>query len=155
MVGAAVSGLLVADVGAHRRVDPLLEDHYVAGAGRSRVDQQVAEAEIVRADRADRPPRRRPAAVSTSRSALRVLFAAAPSRRARRRQPDQGADDHGSGAVAGPAARAEPLDADPYLCSIRPGSDLADPSVATKTALRTLARRHEALSAEISEADMG
>jgi hypothetical protein len=41
------------------------------------------------------------------------------------------------------------------LCLIRPGSDLADRSVATKTALRTLARRHDVLSAEISEADMG
>jgi len=41
-----------------------------------------------------------------------------------------------------------------HTCArFRPGSDLTDPSVATKTALRTLARRHEALSVEISEAD--
>jgi transposase len=41
-----------------------------------------------------------------------------------------------------------------HTCArFRPGPDLADPSTATKTALRTLARRYEALSAEIAEAD--
>ncbi len=36
---------------------------------------------------------------------------------------------------------------------LRPGSDLDDPLQATKTALRRIARRHEHLSLEISEAD--
>ena len=36
---------------------------------------------------------------------------------------------------------------------LRPGHQLSDPAQATKTALRRLARRHQQLSAEISEAD--
>lgn len=36
---------------------------------------------------------------------------------------------------------------------LRPGDQLSDPAQATKTALRRLARRHQQLSAEISEAD--
>lgn len=37
---------------------------------------------------------------------------------------------------------------------LRPGHDLTDPAQATKTALRRLARRHQHLSAEITEADV-
>ena len=36
---------------------------------------------------------------------------------------------------------------------LRPGHDLGDPEQATKTALRRLARRHQQLSEEITEAD--
>lgn len=41
------------------------------------------------------------------------------------------------------------------LARARPGRDLADPSTATLTALRRLARRHRALDTEIAELDAG
>jgi transposase len=41
-----------------------------------------------------------------------------------------------------------------HTCArFRPGSALADPAVATKAALRSLARRYEMLTAEITDAD--
>jgi len=41
-----------------------------------------------------------------------------------------------------------------HACArFRPGSTLADPAVATKAALRSLARRYEMLTAEITDAD--
>ena len=40
-----------------------------------------------------------------------------------------------------------------HCARLRPSPDLGDPEQATKTALRRLARRHQQLSAEITEAD--
>ena len=61
--------------------------------------------------------------------------------------------------VSAPAALREPLadlsraDLVRTLARLRPGQDLTGPTTATRTALRHLARRHQALDEEITELD--